>query len=146
MSYWDTGCLVKLYTPEPNSAPFIAHLDATGACVTADIAALEFWTTVRRKEAEGVLVAGGAKTVLSVFEADIESGLIQVQACDEAVRKEFQDIVDRCHAASPPIFIRTNDALHLAAARQADETEIVATDKRLREAALLLGFSLYPPV
>ena len=84
--------------------------------------------------------------MLSVFEADIESGLIQVQACDEGVRKEFRDIVDRCHAASPPIFIRTNDALHLAAARQADETEIVATDKRLREAALLLGFSLYPPV
>ncbi|MDP1586199.1 MAG: hypothetical protein Q8M07_00525, partial [Prosthecobacter sp.] len=34
----------------------------------------------------------------------------------------------------------------LAAAKLAGETEIVATDKRLREAALLLGFSVFPPV
>lgn len=42
-------------------------------------------------------------------------------------------------------FIRTNDALHLAAAHCAGETEIVATDKRLREAALALGHALFPP-
>jgi predicted nucleic acid-binding protein len=45
----------------------------------------------------------------------------------------------------PAIFIRTNDAIHLAAARGAGETEIVATDKRLREAALALGFTVFPP-
>ena len=36
------------------------------------------------------------------------------------------------------------DALHLAAARVAGETELVATDKKLREAAGLLGFKLFP--
>ena len=45
---------------------------------------------------------------------------------------------------TPPILLRTLDALHLASARVAGETEIVATDKRLREAAKLLGFALFP--
>lgn len=58
MSYWDTSCLIKLYTPEPDSGVFRAHLAAGGACVTGDIAPLEFWATVRRKEAEGMLAPG----------------------------------------------------------------------------------------
>lgn len=146
MSYWDTGCLVKLYTPEPNSAQFSSYLAANSRCVTADLAPLEFWATVRRKEAEGLLAAGEAQKVQTVFESDIDAGLILMQASDESVRREYHDVVDRCLAATPPIYIRTNDALHLAAAKVAGETEIVATDKRMREAALLLGCSLFPPV
>ena len=114
--------------------------------MTADLAPLEFWATVRRKEAEELLAAGEAQKVQTAFESDIDAGLIQVQASDESVRKEYHDIVDRCLAATPPIYIRTNDALHLAAAKLAGETEIVATDRRMREAAALLGFSVFPPV
>ncbi len=36
MSYWDTSCLIKLYTPEPDSATFHTHLATGGACVTCD--------------------------------------------------------------------------------------------------------------
>ena len=42
------------------------------------------------------------------------------------------------------LFIRTFDAIHLASARVAGETEIVATDKRLRDAAGLIGFTIFP--
>ena len=87
MSYWDTGCLVKLYTPEPNSVQFSSYLAANSTCVTADLAPLEFWATVRRKEAEGLLSAGGAQKVQTAFESDIDAGLIQVQASDESVRR-----------------------------------------------------------
>ena len=34
--------------------------------------------------------------------------------------------------------------MHLASARVAGETELVATDKRMRDAAKALGFSLFP--
>jgi len=40
--------------------------------------------------------------------------------------------------------LRTLDVLHLASARVAGETELVATDQRMRDAARLLGFSLFP--
>jgi predicted nucleic acid-binding protein len=41
--------------------------------------------------------------------------------------------------------LRTLDAVHLSTAVVAGELEIVATDKRLREAALSLGIAVYPP-
>lgn len=145
MSYWDTSCLIKLYTPEPDSSRFRNHLAAGATCVTCDIAPLEFWATVRRKEAEGVLAPGEARMVQSALEADLVSGIIVMNPCDDGVRTQFDAVVDACHAMRPAIFIRTNDAIHLAAARCAGETEIVATDKRLREAALALGLTVFPP-
>jgi len=57
---------------------------------------------------------------------------------------EFNAIMARCYRHAPPIPIRTFDAIHLATARVAGETEVVATDKRMRDAAKLLGFLLFP--
>ncbi len=145
MSYWDTSCLIKLYTPEPDSALFRARLAGEASCLTAEIAPLEFWATVRRKETEGVLAPGEAQTVFDSLESDLAAGEITLVPSDTAVRLEFHAIVEQCHAQQPPIFIRTNDALHLAAARCSGESEIVATDKRLRDAAILIGFTVFPP-
>lgn len=83
--------------------------------------------------------------VRNALSSDVASGEIVLVTGDDAVRREFDEVVDRCLSLAPPIFIRTNDALHLAAARCAGETEIVATDKRLREAALALGLKVFPP-
>lgn len=49
-----------------------------------------------------------------------------------------------CYRHSPPVPVRTLDGLQFAAARMAGETELVATDKKLREAAVSLGFKLFP--
>lgn len=144
MSYWDTSCLIKLYTPEPDSDLFREHIVAGSDCITCDITPLEFWATVRRKETEGVLASGEARKVQTALEADILSDAIVMIACDSTVRTRFHLIVNHCHSLDPPIFIRTNDALHLAAAQCARETEIVATDKRLRQAALALGHTVFP--
>ena len=144
MSYWDTSCLIKLYTPEPDSPVIRMHAAGQGTCVTSDITPLEFWATVRRKETEGVLAVGEAEKVETALEADLAAGDITVVACDAAVRVKYRSLVDRCHACTPPICIRTNDALHLAAPSCAGEAENVTTDKRLREAALFLGFTVFP--
>lgn len=116
-----------------------------GNCVTSDITALEFWAIVRRKEAEGILAPGEARRVQTTLESDLADGSILIKPCDSTVRSRFDQIVDQCHSLVPAIFIRTNDALHLAAADCAGETEIVATDKRLRQAALALGLTVFPP-
>jgi hypothetical protein len=41
---------------------------------------------------------------------------------------------------TPPTFIRTNDALHLASAKVAEESEFITADIRQRAAAVLMGF------
>lgn len=53
-------------------------------------------------------------------------------------------MLNSCYRQTPPIPLRTLDALHLASARVVGETELVATDKRVRDAAKLLGFTLLP--
>ena len=52
----------------------------------------------------------------------------------------FNHVMVTCYRRTPPVLIRTFDGIHLATARVAGETEIVAMDNRLREAAKLLGF------
>jgi predicted nucleic acid-binding protein len=145
MSYWDTSCLVKLYTPESDSPVFASYLATHPSCVTADLSLLEFWATVRRKETEGTLATGEAQRVQTALEQDGSAGAISIVEIDQRVRVEYKAVVHRCLSQTPPIYIRTNDAQHLAAAKCAGESEIVATDKKLRDAALLLGFTVFPP-
>ena len=97
-----------------------------------------------RKEIAGAIQANGAETVWQGLDADIASGWLRVVELTEHVIEEFDRVMTACYRRSPPVPMRTMDALHLASARVAGETEVVATDKKLREAALVLGFTLFP--
>ncbi len=92
-----------------------------------------------RKESDGLIPANPAEAVLSSA-----AGQIRVVAMDTQAEAEFNAIMARCYRHAPPISIRTFDAIHLATARVAGETELGATDRRMREMAKLLGFSLFP--
>ena len=85
MSFWDTSCLVKLYTPEPDSQLLRNRLAKGGTCVASDIALLEFWATVRRKESEGILAPGEAAKVQAVLDADVAANRITIVPTDSAV-------------------------------------------------------------
>jgi hypothetical protein len=50
----------------------------------------------------------------------------------------------KCYSQTPPVFVRTNDALHIASAIVAGETELVTTDLRRRGAAQLTGLTVQP--
>lgn len=74
------------------------------------------------------------------------AGQIAVEAMDAAVAAEYEAIIDQFHGQTPALPLRTLDAIHLASAKVSGESEVIATDKRLREAALVLGFKVYPAV
>jgi predicted nucleic acid-binding protein len=93
---------------------------------------------------DGVIPANTAEVVLSQVDQDIAAGQIRVVTMDNQTEAEFNAIMARCYRHAPPIPLRTFDAIHLATARAAGETEIVATDKRLRDAAKVLGFTVFP--
>ena len=146
MSYWDSSALVKLFAAENESAIFHEHMRRVGGMLaTSELTRLELWSAFRRKEAEGEIGPGWAKTLLGKFDLGATRACWRFVILTDAVRAEFERVVEVCSSQTPPIFIRTLDALHVAAARVAGEKEIVATDKRLREAATLLGFQLFPP-
>jgi predicted nucleic acid-binding protein len=144
MSYWDTSTLGKLYLPEEDSPAFARKAANATVIVTAKLTLHEMRRVAFRKESEGLIPASTAEKVLGQVDRDIAAGEIRVMEMDTRTEAEFDAIMARCYRHAPPIPLRTFDAIHLATARMAGETEVVATDKRLREAARLLGFSLFP--
>jgi len=145
MSYWDTSCLAKLYITEADSVLF-EHKLATERLVpvTARVTLFEMRRVAFRKEVAGFVRPFFAEKILQKLAANIQGGAVQVIEDDLTVMAEFDRIMAVCYRRDPPLPLRTLDALHLASARVAGETEIVATDKRLREAAMVLGFTLFP--
>ncbi len=145
MSYWDTSTLVKLYAQEGDSAAFENYaLNAPSKAVTSRIALYEAHATFRRKEAESILQSGCAQKLYSQLMQDVAAGELRLVELGADVEREYGQVLGTCYQQSPPVPLRTLDALHLASARVAGETELVATDKRMRDAAKLLGFALFP--
>jgi len=144
MSYWDTSTLGKLYLPEPDSANFAQKAATDPAIATTRVALYEMRRVAFRKESEGFIQAGTAESVLAQVNQDIAAGHIRIVELDARVEAEFNGIMATCYRQTPPLLIRTLDALHLASARADNQTELVATDKRMRDAAKFLGLSLFP--
>ena len=144
MSYWDTSTLGKLYLPEPDSADFAQKAALDPAIATTRLALYEMRRVAFRKESEGFIQTGTAESVLAQVNQDIAAGQIRIVEMDARVEAEFNGIMATCYRHTPPLPIRTLDALHLASARADNQIELVATDKRMRDAAKLLGLSLFP--
>jgi uncharacterized protein with PIN domain len=145
MSYWDTSTLVKLYAQEPDSPVFESHaLNAAGQPVTSRIALYEARATFHRKESEGTLQPGSALTLYNQLLQDVATQDLRLIELGAELEREYGQVLILCYQPTPPIPLRTLDALHLASVRVAGQTEIVATDIRLRDAAKFLGFSLFP--
>jgi len=143
MSYWDASALAKLYLAEPDSAQF-ESLALASPVVSGMLARHEMRTVFRRREAEAAIRGGEAAALYRRIVSDAASGVLRLQPDSDEVEREFGLVLERCFSQGPPLFIRTNDALHLASARVAGELEFVTADLRQRAAAQLLGFTLLP--
>ena len=145
MAYWDTSCLLKLYTPEPDSSLFKAHVLSGASVTTSEIARLELYAARSRQESAGSIQTGGARRALAMYDADLASGFIVVAPISAAVVARFESLIEQCYHRLPPLLVRTMDAIHLATAVTTGESEIVTTDNRMRDVAFNLGMVLYPP-
>ena len=81
----------------------------------------------------------------AAYDADVVAGLVSARPMEPAVFGRFEAVVDRCYRQTPPIHLRTLDAIHMATALVVGEPEMVSTDKRLRDAAASFGLSVFPP-
>ncbi len=146
MSYWDTSALLKLYLTEADSANFQSIAAATPRMVTGFIGKHEARTAFRRREAEAVIAPGAADLCYQKLIDDLDQNHLAMVPESALLEHEFGRVLERCLSQSPPVFIRTNDALHLAAARIASEIEFVSADAKQRIAADFLGFTVVPAV
>ncbi|MEW6306304.1 MAG: type II toxin-antitoxin system VapC family toxin [Verrucomicrobiota bacterium] len=143
MSYWDTSALAKLYIAEPDSGAFQTYA-LTNSIVTSRLALWELRHVALRKEVEGVIQSSTAETIWQQAEADVINGRVSMIELDQNLTAELESVMAACYRGTPSLAVRTLDSIHLASARVAGETEIVATDARLRSAALSLGLAVFP--
>ncbi len=144
MSCWDTSALLKLYLTEEDSPQYLVRASGTTEIVISFIGKHEARTTFRRRESEGVLSPGGAALCYQKLLRDIQTGRVRIIPDSPQLERIFGSILDQCLSQTPPVFVRTNDALHLAAAKVAGETEFVTADARQTAAATVIGLTVNP--
>lgn len=145
MDYWDTSALLKLYAPEPDSASFLTHVaKSQRPLLTADLTAVELRCALQRKEHVGDLKAGGATALFERFTYDVAAGRIIPVPYGPAVLAEVQELVMHAYSADPPVMIRSLDAVHVASALASRAAWVIATDARLRDAAITVGLRVAP--
>lgn len=136
--YLDTSILVKLYVREPDSEFYGKLIDGqpVGSSV---LAYTELWSALLAKERAGLLTAPNRRQAWAAFDRAVMEGNLELLPMSPAIFKRANRILESCH---PQVPLRSLDALHLASADQCQDWPLVAGDRRMRDAAALLGFPL----
>ena len=145
MNYWDTSALLKLYVSEPDSTYFVNLVSSSsGPLITSEIARIEIYCALSRKQLAGELGKGAADLLSSRFHGDTDSGRIITVPLGADVFAEAIRLTRSTRLLSPPLLIRSLDALHVATALVVGAQTAVATDSRLRAVAASAGLVLLP--
>jgi len=138
--YWDTSCVLKLYTPEDDSGVYLDMADGSGEPLfSSEVLNTELFYALCQKESRGYIKSGWAERLHQKFRSDVENGRLVLLAVGHDVLAQAVEVARSCYAQKPPIMLRTLDGIHLGTALAAKCTEIVTTDRRMRQGAELLG-------
>ena len=138
--YWDTSCVLALYVPERISTQ-VSELASEEKGPIHSSAILEFEMTfaVHAKEARGEIPSGSSGRVLSRFQTDLQRGRYLLVPMGIDIKASAKEIAARILQTEPPVFLRALDGIHLAAALELGSPELITADKKMADAANLLG-------
>lgn len=139
--YLDSCILVKLLVAEPDSEFFIRSLEGR-QLVTSELAQTEIFSALLARERAGKISAQDRRLAWREFESRMTEREIKIEPLNSIVLRKARHTLEQCH---PEVPLRTLDAIHLATADLCHDFPLVTTDARLRSAAKLMGFSVFPP-
>jgi hypothetical protein len=139
VTYLDTGCFVKLYYPEPDSAKGIAQIQGKALCFTA-LHDLEFVNALELKVFFKSATAAQVTAARQAIEVDMNAGVLIRR--DIELKDIFHEAVklDESHTGS--IGCRSLDVLHCAAAKLLAANEFISTDARQKRLAAGIGLNV----
>lgn len=140
--YLDSCILVKLLVVEPDSEFFVRSLEGK-PMVTSDLALTEVFSALLARERAGKISVTDRRRAWNELESRIEADEIRTEPLNSIVLRKARHTLEQCH---PKVPLRTLDAIHLATADLCHDFPLATTDARLRDAAILLGFGIFPPV
>jgi predicted nucleic acid-binding protein len=138
--YLDTSVLVKLFVREPDSEYYGKLTDGQIICSSV-LAYTETWSAMLARERAGGLTLEQRRRAWDVFDRNVLEDIIELVPMSPAIFKRANRIMEVCH---PNLPLRSLDALHLASADQMHDWPLVTHDKRMRDAAVRLGFPVSP--
>ena len=139
MTYLDTGCFVKLYYPEADSAQVIANIQGKSICYTP-LHELEFVNALQLKIFFNNATPQQVTAARALVEADLKSGVLTSAGGDWP--NLFREAVKLAEQHTGMIGCRSLDILHCAAAKVLAATEFISTDARQKQLATAMGLNL----
>ena len=139
MTYLDTGCFVKLYYPETDSAQVIAHIQGKPICYTS-LHELEFVNALQLKVFFKNATPQQVTAARGLVEADLKSG-VPISAGGDWPNI-FREGVKLAEQHTGAVGCRSLDILHCAAAKALAATEFISTDARQKKLATAMGLNL----
>lgn len=139
MTYLDTGCFVKLYYPETDSAQVIALIQGKSICHTP-LHELEFVNALQLKVFLQNATQQQVAAARALVEADLKSGALTSAGGDWP--NIFREAVKLAETHTGTVGCRSLDILHCAAAKLLAATEFISTDTRQKKLATAMGLNL----
>ena len=139
MTYLDTGCLVKLYYPEPDSPKVIALVQNQPIFFTP-LHELEMTNALQLKVFSKSATTAQVAAARALVAADLRSGILV--STDGQWKDAFAEAVKLANQHSGSIGCRSLDVLHCATAKVLAASEFVSTDGRQRQLATVIGLNL----
>lgn len=136
MIYLDTGCLLKLYYPEPESAR-VARLVADEAIAFVGMHELELANALQLKVFRREATTTQVRMTEALVQDDARAGVLHrpLLPWDEVWREASS--MARAHTRA--LGCRSLDIVHCAAARLLSADSFVTTDSRQRKLAVKVG-------
>jgi predicted nucleic acid-binding protein len=145
MIYLDTCYILKCYLTEHGSREVRDLTQSADGLASCTLACVEFAAAVHRHRREGRISESDAKAVFDRFEADEKAGYLRWYGVTQAL---LDGVFSSYQSLAPSLFVRTNDAIHLACAREQGFQEIYSNDRHILTAApafSLHGIDVIPP-
>lgn len=127
MLYLDTGCLVKLYYPEPGSEA-VTKIVFGKAIVFTELHELEITTAMQLKVFRGEATHERVTAALGLVLEDLTSG--KLSRGNVGLQSAMRDAVAMSLAHAATIGCRSLDILHCALAKATGAEAFVSTDTR----------------
>lgn len=141
MIYLDTGCLVKLYYPEPESSAVVSRVAGRPVFYTP-LHELELANALNQKRFHGQATEEQVAAALRLIQADLASGVLV--APTSVWQTHFQSAVQLSMSHTPSIGCRSLDILHCAIAADLQAAEFITTDGRQSRLAQAMGLMWSP--
>jgi Predicted nucleic acid-binding protein, contains PIN domain len=139
--YLDSCVIVKLVSPEPDSAAY-HEIVAGQPVVTSELAVAEVRSALLAKERTGRISQRDRQTCWRVFQEKVRDQEFLLLPLSRQVIERAGAVIDQCH---PNIPLRTLDAIHVATAELNGGELMCSSDNRVNEASEFIGLMIVPP-